>query len=209
MVRRVTVLVIILLIALMVAVMYRHHRHIPFLSGGPTSAPTSSPSFSGRNFFESLTEGECFRLEVSPQLSESGAFQRMDILSGERLSCDDPLSQYRFTGKETGAEEDDGGARAFDGTEYWRFDNGDRFGYAILARAGVFFVTSYDASTGHYRFWPLYLADDYALPPEVTNGGLIRIALDAGDSCRSGRDGDVRVIDGRQTCWTLTDRRPG
>ena len=107
----------------------------------------------------------------------------------------DPFSQYRFTGKETGAEEDDGGARAFDGTEYWRFDNGDRFGYAILARAGVFFVTSYDASTGHYRFWPLYLADDYALPPEVTNGGLIRIALDAGDSCRSGRDGDVRVID--------------
>lgn len=208
-VRRVTVLVIILLIALMVAVMYRYHRYIPVLSGGPTSAPTSSPSFSGRNFFESLTEGECFRLEVSPQLSESGAFQRMDILSGERLSCDDPLSQYRFTGKETGAEEDDGGARAFDGTEYWRFDNGDRFGYAILARAGVFFVTSYDASTGHYRFWPLYLADDYALPPEVTNGGLIRIALDAGDSCRSGRDGDVRVIDGRQTCWTLTDRRPG
>ena len=138
-VRRVTVLVIILLIALMVAVMYRHHRHIPFLSGWAHLRAHLEPVIFWAQFFRKPDGGRVLSARgLAPVVGERRFSEDGYSVGRERLSCDDPLSQYRFTGKETGAEEDDGGARAFDGTEYWRFDNGDRFGYAILAARRVF-----------------------------------------------------------------------
>lgn len=173
------------------------------LAGDQSTSATASPTFSVYSFMNSLQEGDCFTLEVSPSFSGDGTFIEEKFLHGEKVACDDARARYRFTSKETGVTDGTDEVKDFDGNRYMTFKNGDRFNFVILARDGTFLIIEWETAD-QYIFISYYLPDGYTLPAEAQNTGLIQVSTHGYGSCTDGR---TVTIDGQETCWTLTDTR--
>lgn len=167
----------------------------------PSLGLTGDQDTSMHNFMNSLQEGDCFTLEVSPSFSDDGTFIEEKVLHGEKVDCGDTRAQYRFTSKETGTTNETD--EAFDGSTYLSYENGDRFNFVILARDGTFLITEWKTAD-QYRFFSFYLPDGYTLPAEAQNTGLIQVSTHGYGSCTDGR---TVTLDGQETCWTFTDTR--
>jgi hypothetical protein len=178
-------------------------------SASQESSETTSNSshFVLYSFLESLSEGECFSLESDPVWYADGSISQIAATDGRVVDCALEDAQYRFVKVEDVTPDDvwlDGRKKSEGRSRIIWKQTGRQHVYDLLPYEGR--VISFDfRDDGLYSYYPRYLPNDYTLPENVAEYGVVNVSRDVSD-CRE-RGGRLVTLDDVDTCWTITERK--
>ena len=173
-----------------------------------SSETTSNSSpFVFYSFLESLSEGECFSLESDPVWDADGSVSYIAATDGRVVDCALEDAQYRFVKVEDITPDDvwlDEREKSQGRSRITWAKPGRQHVYDLLPYEGRFISFGF-RDDGRYRYHALYLPNDYTLPENVADYGVVNVSRDASD-CRE-RGGRLVTLDDVDTCWTFTERK--